>query len=105
MYSTYTLSTDELTPQFLTVLREAYPHKRIEIAVQEAAAEKTPRRYEPEPFPTIEELKAEAAAKYAKMLETGIDPMAKFAGCLRNSTVFEEGGVEYQRRLRDEWPD
>ncbi|GHV94082.1 hypothetical protein AGMMS50293_04020 [Spirochaetia bacterium] len=39
MYSTYTLSTDELTPQFLTALREAYPHKRIEIAVQEAQDE------------------------------------------------------------------
>jgi hypothetical protein len=53
--------------------------------------------------PTIEELKAEAAAKYAATIQTGVDPARKFAGCLNG--VFTEGGVEYQRRIRDEWPD
>jgi hypothetical protein len=60
------------------------------------------RPYEPKPFPSIEELKAEAAAKYAKMLETGVDPMAKFAGTMKD--VFAEDGVTYQQRMRDEWP-
>ena len=35
MESTYTLNTDELTPQFITALQQAYPKKRIEIFVQE----------------------------------------------------------------------
>jgi hypothetical protein len=63
----------------------------------------TPRSYEPKPFPSIEELKAEAAAKYAEMLETGIDPMAKFAATMKD--VFVEDGVTYQQRMRDEWPN
>jgi len=39
MFSTYTLDTEELTPQFVEVLRQAYPRKRIEIFVQEARDE------------------------------------------------------------------
>ena len=39
MYSTYTLNTDELTPQFVTVLQQAYPGKKVEIIVQEAQDE------------------------------------------------------------------
>ena len=39
MYSTYTLDTDELTPQFITALQQTYPGKRIEIVVQEAMDE------------------------------------------------------------------
>jgi hypothetical protein len=39
MYSTYTLNTDELTPQFISVLRDAYPSKKVEIVVQEAQDE------------------------------------------------------------------
>jgi hypothetical protein len=66
-----------------------------------------PRRYVPELFPSIEELKAEAkrkaAERRAEMERTGIDPLARFAGCLKD--VFTEDGVEYQRRIRDEWPD
>jgi len=38
-FSTYTLDTDELTPQFIEVLQRAYPKKRIEIFVQEAVDE------------------------------------------------------------------
>ncbi|MDR2098175.1 MAG: hypothetical protein LBP37_06615 [Spirochaetaceae bacterium] len=59
--------------------------------------------YTPEPFPSIEELKAEAAAHYAEMQRTGVDPLARFAGCLKD--VFPEDGLEYQRKIRDEWPD
>ena len=37
MYSTYTLNSDELTPQFIEVLQQTYPKKRIEISVHEAS--------------------------------------------------------------------
>jgi hypothetical protein len=73
----------------------------------ERAAKEAPRAYTPEPFPSLEALKEEArqktAARHAEMLRTGVDPLARFAGCLKD--VFTEDGVEYQRRMRDEWPD
>jgi hypothetical protein len=28
-----------------------------------------------------------------------------FYGCLKDSPAFAEGGVEYQKKIRDEWPD
>jgi hypothetical protein len=28
-----------------------------------------------------------------------------FYGCLKDSPAFAEDGVEYQRKIRDEWPD
>jgi hypothetical protein len=63
--------------------------------------------YLAEPFPTIEELKAEAgrkaAERFAEMERTGVDPLARFAGSLKD--VFPEDGLVYQRMLRDEWPD
>jgi hypothetical protein len=69
--------------------------------------QETPPPYTMEPFPTIEELKAEArqktAERFAEMEKTGIDPLARFAGCLKD--VFPEDGLEYQRRMREEWPD
>jgi hypothetical protein len=58
-------------------------------------------------FPTIEEIKAEAARKGAKraaaIKATGIDPLQKYCGCLKD--VFDEDGVVIQRRMRDEWPE
>jgi len=39
MYSTYTLNTDELTSQFISVLQNAYPNQKVEIVVQEAQDE------------------------------------------------------------------
>jgi aryl carrier-like protein len=39
MFSTYTLNTDELTPQFIKTLRQTYPNKKIEIIVQEVMDE------------------------------------------------------------------
>lgn len=39
MYSTYTLNTDELSSQFISVLQKAYPGKKVEIFVQEAQDE------------------------------------------------------------------
>ncbi|MDR0388780.1 MAG: hypothetical protein LBH73_01775 [Spirochaetaceae bacterium] len=55
--------------------------------------------------PTIEGLKAEAAAKYAKIRETGVDPWQQSREALQGKKTFGEDGVEYQRRMRDEWPD
>jgi hypothetical protein len=74
-------------------------------AVETSALEvrETQPPYMPEPFPTIEELKAEAATRFAEIEKTGVDPLAQFAGCLKD--VFPEDGIEYQRRMRDEWPD
>jgi hypothetical protein len=94
-----------LSPDYMSQILDfidQLKHKPLP-AAQETAAEKTPRRYEPEPFPTIEELKAEAHAKYLKRMETGVDSFAKFAGTMKD--VFTEDGVTYQRRMRDEWPD
>jgi len=39
MYSTYTLNTDELSSQFISVLQNAYPNQKVEIVVQEAQDE------------------------------------------------------------------
>jgi hypothetical protein len=61
----------------------------------------------PEPFPPIEgllnEAKQKAAERYAETQRTGVDPLARFAGSLKD--VFPEGGLAYQRSIRDEWPD
>jgi hypothetical protein len=69
--------------------------------------QETPPPYTPEPFPTIEELKVQASRKTAErmaaMEKTGVDPLARFAGRLKD--VFSEDGLEYQRRMRNEWPD
>ncbi|GHU54136.1 hypothetical protein FACS1894200_14570 [Spirochaetia bacterium] len=58
------------------------------------------------PFPTLEELKAEAARKAAEQQAyfeaTGKDPLQKYCGTLKD--VFDEDGVVIQRRMRDEWP-
>jgi hypothetical protein len=70
-----------------------------------AENKEVPHSYRTAPAPAIEELKAEAAAKCAKMRETGIDPWQQFRESLHGKTIFGEDGVEYQRRMRDEWPD
>jgi hypothetical protein len=91
-------------------LPETVPSGKTSVVLVFPAAETSksgvqepPLPYTPEPFPTLEELKAEAAARFAEMERTGIDPLAKFAG--RFKDVFPEDGLEYQRMMRDEWPD
>jgi hypothetical protein len=73
----------------------------------ERTAEEAPPAVTAEPFPSIEELQEEArqktAARLAEWEKTGVDPLARFAGRLKD--VFPEDGVEYQRKMRDEWPD
>jgi hypothetical protein len=71
------------------------------------AEQETRSAYAPEIFPAIEELKAEARQKtterFAEMEKTGVDPLQKYCGILKD--VFPEDGLEYQRWMRDEWPD
>jgi hypothetical protein len=70
----------------------------------ERAAGEEPGAYTPEPFPGIEELKAEARQKTAERFACPSgDSLQKYCGILKD--VFTEDGLEYQRRLRDEWPD
>jgi hypothetical protein len=67
----------------------------------------SPPPYMTEPFPAIGELMVEAERKaverFAEMEKTGVDPLQKYCGILKD--VFPEDGLEYQRRMRDEWPD
>ena len=39
MNSVYRLRSDELTPEFITILKKSYPHKEIEITVDEVVDE------------------------------------------------------------------
>ena len=76
MYSTYTINTDELTPQFITVLKQAYPGKTVEIAVQETSSETEYLLKDPVLLQSVENINkgknlvgfetAEAAAHYAQ---------------------------------------
>jgi hypothetical protein len=80
------------------------PDGRADIVLVLSPAKETPPAYTPEPFPGIEELKAEARQKTAARLACPSgDPLQKYCGILKD--VFTEDGVEYQRKMRDEWPD
>jgi hypothetical protein len=50
----------------------------------------------------IEELKRQAAAKYAAMKASGEDPLLKLRAALGGLAVFDGSG-DYQRSMRDEW--
>jgi hypothetical protein len=88
-------------------LPETVPSGRTSVVLVFPSDKEPSSPYKPEPVPTIEELKEEARRKGAKRLaeweKTGVDPLARFAGCLKG--VYPEDGVQYQRELRDEWPD
>jgi len=56
MFSTYTLDTEELTPQFINVLQQTYPHKRIEIFVQEARDETEYLLEDPQLLKAVQEI-------------------------------------------------
>jgi hypothetical protein len=100
-----TLTIDLINSGALNLLQDMERLNLIRVNPGEYASgvQEPPLPYTPESFPTIEELKAEAAARFAEMERTGVDPLAKFAGCLKD--VFPEDGLEYQRMMRDEWPD
>jgi hypothetical protein len=90
----------------LNLIRVNSPPKTA-AETSEPGGQETLSPYTPDPFPALEELKAGArrktAERFAEMERTGVDPLARFAGRLKN--VFPEDGMEYQRRMRDEWPD
>jgi hypothetical protein len=55
-------------------------------------------------FPTIEEIKAEAAQKTKERLaDPSRDSLKRYAGCLADSAVCEGDPVTIQRKMRDEW--
>ena len=60
-------------------------------------------------FPTIAELKAEAAQKAAEreayFKATGKDPLIELRDSFKKTPFAGIDGVEYQRAMRDEWPD
>ena len=62
-----------------------------------------------EPFPTIEELKAEAGLKTAEQQAyfeaTGKDPLVELRDSMQETPFAGIDGVEYQREMRGEWPD
>ena len=58
MFSTYTLDTEELTPQFIEVLQQAYPKKRIEIFVQEAMDETDYLLEDPQLLKAVQDINA-----------------------------------------------
>ena len=57
MYSMYTLNTDELTSQFISVLQNAYPGKKIEIVVQEAQDETEYLLKDPQLLNAVQDIK------------------------------------------------
>ncbi|MCL1929518.1 MAG: hypothetical protein FWG07_12110 [Treponema sp.] len=57
MYSTYTLNTDELTPQFISALQQAYPNKKVEIVVQEAQDETEYLLEDPQLLQAVDDIK------------------------------------------------
>jgi hypothetical protein len=60
-------------------------------------------------FPTIEEIKAEAAQKAAKreaaIKATGKDPIMELRDSFKHAPFAGVDGVAYQREMRDEWPE
>jgi hypothetical protein len=59
-----------------------------------------------QPLPSLEEFKREAAEKTAKRIASGREPFEEARKLLNGRRLFDGiDGVEYQRRLRDEWPD
>jgi predicted metal-dependent phosphoesterase TrpH len=59
-----------------------------------------------QPQTTLEEFKREAAAKTAKRIASGREPFEEARKLLNGRRLFDGiDGVEYQRSLRDEWPD
>ncbi|GHU46549.1 hypothetical protein FACS1894200_00310 [Spirochaetia bacterium] len=60
-------------------------------------------------FPSLEELKAEAARKTAEQQAyfeaTGKDPLVELRDSMHGMPFAGIDGVEYQRKMRDEWTD
>jgi hypothetical protein len=88
-------------------LPENVPSGRTSVVLTFDAPEKTEQpkaQHDLAPFPTLEELKEEAAAKTAKRLLEGRKAFEEL-GTQKISRPFLNGidGLEYQRSIRDEW--
>jgi hypothetical protein len=100
-----TLTVPETVPTGRVSLRVLF-----QIPEQRAAKPRRPARknaapklaYTPQPFPTLEELKEEAHRKTLEREASGRDPWAEVYGSMPDA--FGDA-VQYQRELRDEWPD
>jgi hypothetical protein len=80
------------------------PGSALRLAITGDDGPREARVYTGEPFPSIEELKAEARRKtQARFADPSGDALQKYCGALKD--VFTEDGLEYQREMRDEWPD
>jgi len=51
------LNTDELTPQFISALKQAYPGKKVEIVVQEAQDETEYLMKDPQLLKAVEDIR------------------------------------------------
>jgi hypothetical protein len=55
------------------------------------------------PFPTMDELDAKAHEQYLVWKDSGKDPLIELRDSLKGRPIFGVDGVEYQRKIRDEW--
>jgi hypothetical protein len=84
-------------------LPETVPVGKATLTVYPAEGEtRDTLRSQFEPFPTIEELKADAEAKYAAWKDSGEDPLIKWRDSLGGKKIFD-CNYNYQRSIRDEW--
>jgi hypothetical protein len=59
-----------------------------------------------QPLPSLEEFKREAAEKTANRIASGCAPFEEARELLNGRQLFDGvDGVEYQRKMRDEWSD
>ena len=96
-------------------LPKTIPRGRVDVVLtldtpaEPAAAEDAVSRLLNHQFPTIEELKAEAAQKAAEreayIKATRKDPIMELLDSMDGTAFAGVDGVEYQRAMRDEWPD
>ena len=95
-------------------LPKTIPRGRVDVVLtldtpaDPAAAEDAVSRLLNHQFPTIKELKAEAARKAAEreayFKATGKDPIQELLDSMDGSAFAGVDGVAYQRAIRDEWP-
>jgi hypothetical protein len=115
--------TVEIPPdrQLVLDLPETVPSGRVNIVLvvshEEPSAKTSPevpadhalRRVLSHKFPTLEELEAEAARKAAEQQAyfdaTGRDWFQDMRDSFKTTPFEGIDGVEYQRSMRDEWPD
>jgi hypothetical protein len=85
------------------------PSAKISPEVSADPGEDALRRVLSQKFPTLEELEAESARKAAEQQAyydaTGRDMLEDILASFKTTPFEGIDGVEYQRSMRDEWPD